>query len=108
MTLFILAYLAGLLTIATPCIFPVLPFVLARAEEPFRRGGLPMLLGLAFAFAAVASLASVVGGWAIEANRHGRIAVLALMTLFGLTMLMPTLAARMMMPVVSIGSRLSR
>ena len=108
MTLFVLAYLAGLLTIATPCIFPVLPFVLARAEEPFRRGGLPMLLGLAFAFAAVASLASVAGGWAVEANRHGRIAALALMTLFGLTMLMPTLAARMTMPVVSIGSRLSR
>src|SRR3546814_16070812 len=46
MTLFILAYAAGLLTIATPCILPVLPFVLARAGLPFRRGGLPMLLGL--------------------------------------------------------------
>ena len=72
MTLFILAYLAGVLTIATPCIFPILPFVLARADKPFRRGGLPMLLGLAFAFAAVASLASVAGGWAVDANRHGR------------------------------------
>jgi cytochrome c biogenesis protein CcdA/thiol-disulfide isomerase/thioredoxin len=107
MTLFILAYLAGVLTIATPCIFPILPFVLARADEPFRRGGLPMLLGLAFAFAAVASLASVAGGWAVEANRHGRTAALALMTLFGLTMLLPDLAARMTMPIVSIGSRLS-
>jgi cytochrome c biogenesis protein CcdA len=47
MTLFILAYLAGVLTIATACIFPILPFVLARADKPFRRGGLPMLLGLA-------------------------------------------------------------
>jgi hypothetical protein len=28
-----------------------------------------MFLGLAFAFAAVASLASVAGGWAVEANR---------------------------------------
>ena len=58
MTLFILAYLAGVLTIATACIFPIL---LARADKPFRRGGLPMLLGLSFAFAAVASLASVAG-----------------------------------------------
>ena len=39
MTLFILAYLAGVLTIATACIFPILPFVLARAHKPFRRGG---------------------------------------------------------------------
>jgi cytochrome c biogenesis protein CcdA/thiol-disulfide isomerase/thioredoxin len=108
MALFILAYLAGVLTIATPCIFPILPFVLARADEPFRRGGLPMLLGLAFAFAAVASLASVAGGWAVEANRHGRIVALALMTLFGLAMLLPTLAVRMTAPIVSIGSRLSR
>jgi cytochrome c biogenesis protein CcdA len=62
MTLLILAYLAGVLTIATPCILPILPFALARADEPFGRGGLPMLLGLAFAFAAVASLASLAGG----------------------------------------------
>ena len=48
-----------------------------------------MLLGLAIAFAAVASLASVAGGWALEANRHGRTAALALITLFGLTMLCP-------------------
>ncbi len=48
MTPFILAYLASVLTIATACIFPILPFVLASAGEPFRRGGLPML-----AFAAV-------------------------------------------------------
>jgi cytochrome c biogenesis protein CcdA/thiol-disulfide isomerase/thioredoxin len=107
MTLFILAYLAGVLTIATACIFPILPFVLARADKPFRRGGLPMLLGLAFAFAAVASLASVAGGWAVEANRHGRTAALVLMTVFGLTMLLPALAARMTVPIVSIGSRLA-
>jgi cytochrome c biogenesis protein CcdA/thiol-disulfide isomerase/thioredoxin len=106
MTLFVLAYLAGLLTIATPCVLPVLPFVLARGDEPFRRGGLPMLLGLAFAFAAVASLASVAGGWAVDANRYGRIVALALMTLFGLTMVVPALAERLTQPIVSIGSRL--
>jgi cytochrome c biogenesis protein CcdA len=33
MTLFIFAYAAGLLTIASPCIFPILPFVLGRAED---------------------------------------------------------------------------
>lgn len=107
MTLFLLAYAAGVLTIASPCIVPVLPFVLARADLPFRRGGLPMLLGMALTFAAVASLAAVAGGWAVELNRHGRNAALAMMTLFGLTMLFPTLAARAMAPVVAIGARLS-
>ena len=107
MTLFILAYAAGLLTIASPCIFPILPFVLARADRPFARGGLPMLVGLALTFAAVASLAAVGGAWAVDVNRHGRIAALAVMTLFGLMMLFPALAGRMMAPLVSIGSLLS-
>jgi cytochrome c biogenesis protein CcdA/thiol-disulfide isomerase/thioredoxin len=107
MTLLFLAYVAGLLTIATPCIFPILPFVLARADEPFRRGGLPMLFGLAVSFAAAASLASVAGGWAVAASRFGRAAALALMTLFGLTMLFPALAVRVMAPFGSIGARLS-
>jgi len=106
MTLFILAYAAGLLTIASPCIFPILPFVLARADQPFARGGLPMLVGLALSFAAVASLASVGGAWAVDVNHHGRTAALAVMTLFGLMMLFPALANRVMAPLVSIGSRL--
>jgi cytochrome c biogenesis protein CcdA/thiol-disulfide isomerase/thioredoxin len=107
MTLFVLAYLAGLLTIASPCILPILPFVLARADQPFRRGGLPLLAGLVLTFAAVTTLAAVAGGWAVEVNRHGRTAALAVMTLFGLAMLFPALADRMMAPLVSIGSRLA-
>ena len=104
MILFLLAYLGGVLTILSPCTLPVLPFVFARADQPFLRSGLPMLVGMAATFAVVASLAAVAGGWAVEANRHGRIVTLALMTLFGLTMFMPTLAARMTVPIVSIGS----
>jgi cytochrome c biogenesis protein CcdA len=107
MALFIVSYLAGVLTIATPCIFPILPFVLACADEPFRRGGLPMLCGLAVSFAVAASLAAVAGGWAVEGNRYGRTTALAVMTLFGLTMLLPDLAARMTVPLVSLGSRLA-
>ena len=71
MTLFLLAYAAGVLTIVSPCILPVLPFVFARADRPFLRNGLPMLLGLAVSFAAVASLATVAGSWAVQANTYG-------------------------------------
>ena len=34
MILFALAYLGGVLTILSPCILPVLPFVFARADRP--------------------------------------------------------------------------
>ena len=65
MILFLLAYLGGVLTIVSPCILPVLPFVFARADQPFLRSGLPMLVGMAATFAAVATLAAVGGGWAV-------------------------------------------
>ncbi len=105
--MFVLAYAAGLLTVASPCIFPILPFVLARAETPFGRGGLPMLIGLALTFAAVAGLAAVAGGWAVQVNQAGRIVALVVMTLFGLMLLFPTLASRAMAPVVGVGLALS-
>ena len=87
MTLLILAYLAGILTILSPCILPVLPFVFARADQPFLRTGLPLLLGMAVAFMGVATLASVGGGWAVETNQYGRLAALALLALFAMTFL---------------------
>ncbi len=37
--LFLLSYLGGVLTILSPCILPVLPFVFARADRPFLRSG---------------------------------------------------------------------
>src|ERR1700722_1690214 len=108
MILFLLAYLGGVLTIVSPCILPVIPFVLARADHPFLRNGLPMLVGMALAFAVVATLASVAGGWVVSANQYGRIAALALLAIFGVTWLFPELADRLMRPLVAVGARLSQ
>src|SRR5215471_13998317 len=108
MILLVLAYLGGVLTIVSPCILPVLPFVFARADRPFLRSGLPMLIGMAVTFAGVATLAAVAGGWAVEANQYGRVAAIALLALFGLTLLLPNLADRVMQPVVTLGARLTR
>jgi len=107
MTLLVLAYLGGVLTIISPCILPVLPFVFARADRPFLRNGLPMLAGMAATFAAVATLAAVAGGWVVEANQYGRVAALVLMAAFGLTLVFPGLADRVMRPLVGIGAKLS-
>ncbi|MGB7038363.1 MAG: cytochrome c biogenesis protein DipZ, partial [Xanthobacteraceae bacterium] len=85
MTLVVLAYLGGVLTIISPCILPVLPFVFARADRPFATTGLPMLAGMTVTFAAVATLAAVAGGWAVSANQYGRTAAIVLLALFGLT-----------------------
>ena len=107
MLLLLLAFLGGVLTILSPCILPVLPFVFARADRPFVRSGLPMLVGMALTFAAVATLAAVAGGWAVEANQYGRVAAIVLLALFGLTLLFPELSDRLTRPLVGLGSRLS-
>src|ERR1700729_443925 len=108
MILFLLAYLGGVLTIVSPCILPVIPFVLARADRPLLRNGLPMLIGMTLAFAVVASFASVAGGWVVSANQYGRLAALVLLAVFGLTLLFPAVADRLMQPLVSVGARLSQ
>jgi cytochrome c biogenesis protein CcdA len=59
----LLAYFGGILTILSPCILPVLPFVFARSGQPFRKSGLPLLAGMVVTFALIASLAAVGDGW---------------------------------------------
>src|SRR5215467_15150653 len=91
MVLLVLAYLGGVLTIVSPCILPVLPFVFARADRPFLRSGLPMLAGMVVMFAIVASFATVAGGWVVDANEYGRYAAMALLAIFGITLIFPSI-----------------
>ena len=107
MLIVFLAYLAGVLTILSPCILPVIPFLFTRAGEPFAKSGLPMLVGMALTFAGVASLGAVAGGWAVALNEYGRWAALALLALAGAMLLLPSLAATLMQPLVALGVRLS-
>ncbi|MCP2065571.1 UNVERIFIED_ORG: cytochrome c biogenesis protein CcdA/thiol-disulfide isomerase/thioredoxin [Pseudomonas reinekei] len=107
MWLLVLAYLGGVLTIVSPCILPVLPFVFARTGQPFVKSGLPLLVGMALTFALVATLAAVGGGWVVQLNQYGRWLALVFVALFGLTLLLPRLAERLTRPLVAAGSRLS-
>jgi cytochrome c biogenesis protein CcdA/thiol-disulfide isomerase/thioredoxin len=107
MTLFVVSYLAGVLTIVSPCILPILPFVFSRAGQPFARSVLPMLVGMAATFAAVATLATVGGSWAVHANEIGRSAAIALLAVFGITLISSRAAAVLTRPIVALGGRLS-
>lgn len=106
MTLLIIAYLGGALTILSPCILPILPFVFARAGQPFIRSTLPMLIGMSVTFALVATLAAVGGSWAIRANECGRLAGILLLAVFGVSLLSPRVASVITQPVVDFGNRL--
>jgi cytochrome c biogenesis protein CcdA/thiol-disulfide isomerase/thioredoxin len=106
-TLIVLSYLGGVLTILSPCILPVLPFIFARADKPFVTNTLPMLGGMAITFAAVATLAAVGGGWVVRANEYGRYGAMAVLAMFGLLLLWPALADHLMRPLVTFGNRLA-
>ncbi|MEJ8837475.1 cytochrome c biogenesis protein DipZ [Ramlibacter sp. AN1133] len=107
MLLLLLSFVAGTLTILGPCILPVVPFVFTRVDRPFLQNGLPMLVGLAFSFAVVGTLASVGGSWVVEANEAARQVALLVLALVGVSLLVPRLASRWMRPLVSAGERLA-
>ncbi|HTD75432.1 MAG TPA: cytochrome c biogenesis protein DipZ [Steroidobacteraceae bacterium] len=108
MTLVILVFLGGVLTIVSPCILPVLPFVFVRSEQRFLTNGLPMLAGMAVTFAAIATLAAVGGSWAVRVNQYGRIFALVLLTAFAATLLSRRLADLLARPFVALGNRLTQ
>jgi len=108
MVLLLLAFLGGILTIVSPCILPVLPFVFSRADQPFRKSGLPLLAGMAVTFAAFAAIATVGGAWIVRANQYGRFVALVVLAIFGVTLLWPALADWISRPFVRLGSRLSQ
>jgi cytochrome c biogenesis protein CcdA/thiol-disulfide isomerase/thioredoxin len=108
MTIVILVFLGGVLTILSPCILPVLPFIFARSEQKFVSNGLPMLAGMAVTFAGIATLAAVGGSWAVRVNQYGRVFALILLSAFALTLLSTRLADWLARPFVALGNRLSQ
>ncbi|HEY0748023.1 MAG TPA: cytochrome c biogenesis protein DipZ [Steroidobacteraceae bacterium] len=108
MTIVVLVFLGGVLTILSPCILPVLPFVFARSEQKFFTSGLPMLAGMAVTFAAIATLAAVGGSWAVRVNQYGRVFALVLLIAFAATLLSARLADWLAAPFVALGNRLAQ
>ena len=106
MLLALLAFLGGALTIISPCILPVLPFVFARQGQSFARSTLPLLAGMAVTFAAIATLAAVGGSWAVRLNSYGRILAMVLLAAFGVALLSKHVADWIARPFVALGNRL--
>jgi cytochrome c biogenesis protein CcdA/thiol-disulfide isomerase/thioredoxin len=106
MLIYLLAFIGGVLTILSPCILPVLPFVFARADQPFRRSGLPLLTGMALTFSVVAVAAAFGGHWVVRLNQGGRYVAMIVFLVLGISLLFPSLAEALTRPLVHAGSRL--
>ena len=93
--LFVLAFVSGLITIAAPCIWPLLPIVLSASSTGGRRKPLGITLGIIFTFGLLTlSLSYLVKIIPFDTNILRLIAVLVIAFL-GLSLLIPRISAKL-------------
>jgi len=86
-----LGLLAGVLSILSPCVLPLVPVLIGAAVNAHRRGPWALGLGLALSFTTVGILLATVGAAAgLDADRF-RTAGGIVLALFGAVMLVPVL-----------------
>jgi cytochrome c-type biogenesis protein len=95
MATFALAFLAGLLSILSPCVLPLVPIVLGAAISEHRFGPLALAAGLAVSFTALGLLIAVAGfSVGIDANVL-RIAAAVVMVALGVVLMLPGFQVRL-------------
>jgi cytochrome c biogenesis protein CcdA/thiol-disulfide isomerase/thioredoxin len=109
--LILFAFLAGAGTALSPCVLPVLPAVLSAGASGGRRRPLGVVVGLAATFTVtIVGVAEVVGGVGLGSDPLRDLAV-AVLLVFGLALIAPTLGARIetwLSPLARVGARHAR
>ncbi|PQO95944.1 cytochrome C biogenesis protein [Pseudomonas frederiksbergensis] len=103
--MFLIAFLGGILTVLSPCILPVVPFLFAGVKRT-RTSILLTLGGMALTFALISSLAVVSSDWVVQANNTGRHVALIVMVLFALSLISARIGGWLARPFVLLGNRL--
>jgi len=103
--MYLIAFLGGLLTVLSPCILPVVPFLFAGAQRS-RTSILLTLGGMALTFALISSLAVVSSEWVIQASNTGRHVALIVMSVFALSLISARIGDWLTRPFVMLGNRL--
>lgn len=104
--MFLIAFLGGVLTVLSPCILPVVPFLFAGVSRS--RGSILLVLGgMALTFAVVSSLAVVSSQWVAHANIAGRQLALVILTLFALSLISARVGTWLAKPFVVLANRLN-
>ncbi|EJM17862.1 cytochrome c biogenesis protein [Pseudomonas sp. GM21] len=103
--MFLIAFLGGILTVLSPCILPVVPFLFAGVKRT-RSSILLTLGGMVLTFALISSLAVVSSEWVVQANNTGRQVALVVMGLFAVSLISARVGDVMARPFVALGNRL--
>ena len=98
------ALLAGILTILSPCVLPILPIVFGSASSQHRMGPAALALGLSASFAALGLLLATAGfSLGFDPAVFRTISALLLL-FFGMVLLVPSLQARSQLLLAPIGN----
>src|SRR5690349_8088513 len=92
---FVLAFVAGVLSILSPCVLPILPIVLSAAASEHRWGPAVLAVGVAVSFVAIGLFAATIGySIGLDAGLFRNVAA-ALMITVGVVLLVPRLQERL-------------
>ncbi|WP_417663411.1 cytochrome c biogenesis protein DipZ [Pseudomonas sp.] len=101
----LIAFIGGILTVLSPCILPVVPFLFASANRN-RSSILLMLCGMALTYTLVASVAVVSSDWVIQTSNAGRYIALTVVVVFAISLISTKAGDLLMYPFVLLGNRL--
>jgi len=104
-SMLLIAFLGGILTVLSPCILPVVPFLFAGADRT-RSSIMLTLGGMVLTFALISSLAVVSSEWVIQASNTGRHVALIVMVLFALSLIFARVGDWLARPFVALGNRI--
>ncbi|AGY59866.1 cytochrome c biogenesis CcdA family protein [Gloeobacter kilaueensis] len=90
-----LAFVAGIATVLSPCILPILPILVGRSLRSHRLGPLALVTGLALVFALTGSLLSLTGPLLGPLSSGLRLFALLALLLLGLASAFPAFGHRL-------------
>lgn len=100
----VLAFLAGVLTILSPCVLPLVPIVFASAQSRQRLGPLALGLGLALSFTVVGLFVATIGySIGLDPDVFRKVGAILLLG-FAALLLIPALQHRFELAAAPVGS----
>lgn len=90
-----LAFLAGMLTVLSPCVLPILPILVGRSLQSHRYGAVALVAGLVGGFAVAGSLLGFTSQWIAGFASGLRTVAIAVLLLMVLLAMVPALSDRL-------------
>ena len=90
-----LAFMAGILSILSPCVLPLVPIVFASSLSSHRFGPAALAVGLSLSFTLIGLFLATIGFSLGINNEHFRFSIALVMVLVGILLLSPALQIRL-------------